>query len=92
MKKIITLSISILFSSIGFSQNNPINFEAGGNGANWSWTTFENNTNPALQFVANPSATGINTSSTVAKFTALQTGQPWAGCESLNGSSIGTFT
>jgi len=91
MKKIITLSISILFSSIGFSQNNPINFEVGGNGANWSWTTFENGTNPALEMVANPSATGINTSSTVAKFTALQTGQPWAGCESLNGSSIGTF-
>lgn len=92
MKKIITLSISILISSIGFSQNNPINFESGGQGANWSWTTFENNTNPALEFVANPSATGLNTSSTVAKFTALQTGQPWAGCESLNGSSIGTFT
>ncbi len=91
MKKIITLSISILISSIGFSQNNPIDFEVGGNGANWSWTTFENNTNPALEMVANPSASGINTSSTVAKFTALQTGQPWAGCESLNGSSIGTF-
>lgn len=92
MKKIITLSLSILFSSIGFSQTNPINFESGGNGANWSWTTFENGTNPALDFVANPSATGINTSSTVAKFTALQTGQPWAGCESQNGASIGTFT
>ena len=92
MKKIITLSISILISSIGFSQNNPINFEVGGHGASWSWTTFENNTNPVLEMVNNPSATGINTSSTVAKFTALQTGQPWAGCESLNGSSIGTFT
>jgi len=92
MKKIITLSISILISSFGFSQNNPINFETGGQGANWSWTTFENSTNPALEFVSNPSATGINTSSTVAKFTALQAGNPWAGCESLNGSSIGTFT
>ncbi len=92
MKKIITLSVSILLSSIGFSQNNPINFEVGGNGANWSWTTFENSTNPPLEFVNNPSATGINTSTTVAKFTALQAGQPWAGCESLNGASIGTFT
>lgn len=92
MKKIITLSISILITSMGFSQNNPINFETGGNGANWSWTTFENGTNPALEFVNNPSATGINTSSTVAKFTALQAGNPWAGCESANGSSIGTFT
>jgi hypothetical protein len=92
MKKIVTLSISILIASIGFSQNNPINFETGGNGANWSWTTFENGTNPVLEFVSNPSATGINTSSTVAKFTALQVGNPWAGCESANGSSIGTFT
>lgn len=92
MKKIITLSVSLLISSIGFSQNNPINFEVGGNGANWSWTTFENGTNPALEFVNNPSATGINTSTTVAKFTALQVGQPYAGCESQNGASIGTFT
>ncbi len=92
MKKIITLSVAILLSSFGFSQNNPINFETGGQGASWSWTTFENGTNPALQFVANPSSTGINTSSTVAKFTALQVGQPWAGCESANGASIGTFT
>lgn len=92
MKKIITLSVALLISSIGFSQNNPINFEAGGHGASWSWTTFENGTNPALEFVSNPSATGINTSSTVAKFTALQAGNPWAGCESANGASIGTFT
>jgi hypothetical protein len=92
MKKIITLCVSILISSIGFSQNNPINFEVGGFGANWSWSTFENGTNPTLEFVTNPSATGINTSTTVAKFTALQVGQPWAGCESLNGQSIGTFT
>ncbi len=92
MKKIITLSISILISSIGFSQTNPIDFETGGNGANWGWTTFENGTNPALEFVNNPSATGINTSTTVAKFTALQAGQPYAGCESANGTSIGTFT
>lgn len=92
MKKIITLCVSLLISSIGFSQNNPINFETGGQGANWSWTTFENGTNPVLEFVNNPSATGINTSTTVAKFTALQAGNPWAGCESQNGSSIGTFT
>lgn len=92
MKKIITLSISLLIASLGYSQNNPINFETGGVGASWTWATFENGTNPALEFVANPSSTGINTSSTVAKFTALQAGQPWAGCESANGASIGTFT
>ena len=92
MKKIFTLSVAILLSSFGFSQNNPINFETGGQGASWTWTTFENGTNPVLEMVSNPSATGINTSSTVAKFTALQVGQPWAGCESANGASIGTFT
>ena len=92
MKRIITLSIFLLLSSIGFTQNYPINFETGGFGASWTWATFENGTNPALTFVSNPSATGANTSSTVAKFTALQVGMPWAGCESQNGTSIGSFT
>ncbi len=92
MKKIITLFLSLLIVSIGFSQNAPIDFETGGNGASWTWTTFENNTNPVLEIVNNPSSTAPNTSSKVAKFTALQTGQPWAGCESMKGSDIGTFT
>lgn len=34
---------------------------------------------------------GINTSATVAKFTALQGGQPFAGCETLHGADIGSF-
>ncbi len=92
MKKIITLSLSLLSFGIGYAQNAPINFEVGGAGATWTWTTFENGTNPALEVVNNPSAVAPNTSSKVAKFTALQTGQPWAGCESLKGSDIGTFT
>lgn len=92
MKKHITLGISMLVASIGFAQNGPINFETGGNGASWTWTTFENSTNPALEVVNNPSSTAPNTSSKVAKFTSLQAGQPWAGCESLKGSDIGTFT
>jgi hypothetical protein len=92
MKKLITLGVSVLISSIGFSQNGPINFETGGNGAGWTWTTFENSTNPALETVNNPSSTAPNTSSKVAKFTALQAGNPWAGCESLKGADIGTFT
>ncbi|MCF7825130.1 MAG: T9SS type A sorting domain-containing protein [Candidatus Marinimicrobia bacterium] len=74
------------------AQNAPIDFETGGYGASWTWSTFENDTNPALEVVANPSASGINTSATVAKFTALATGAAWAGCESLHGSDIGTFT
>ncbi|MGH1363481.1 MAG: T9SS type A sorting domain-containing protein [Calditrichia bacterium] len=85
------LSIAF-FSSSAFAQVAPIDFESGGNGANWTWTVFENDTNPALEVIANPDMTGANTSATVAKFTALQTGQPFAGVESMHGSDIGTFT
>ncbi len=82
----------ILTKSSGIAQNAPINFEPGGIGANWTWTVFENATNPSLEIVDNPSVAGINTSSKVAKFTALATGNPWAGCESLHGSqNLGPF-
>lgn len=92
MKKIITLTLSILIVSIGFSQNAPIDFETGGNGASWTWTTFENATNPAVEIVNNPSSVAPNTSAKVAKFTALQAGNPWAGCESQKTVDLGTFT
>ncbi len=86
------LSLS-LFSSIAFAQNAPINFETGGNGAAWTWTAFENGPSGGpVQIVANPSATGINTSTTVAKFTTEINGQPFAGFESQHGADIGTFT
>ena len=75
-----------------FAQNSPIDFETGGYGAAWTWTVFENGDNPSLEIVTNPNTGGINSSATVAKFTALQTGQPWAGCESQHGSDIGTFS
>jgi hypothetical protein len=71
---------------------NPIDFETGGYGADWTWTVFENDSNPAVEIIANPDASGINTSATVAKITALTTGQPWVGCESLHGSDIGSFS
>lgn len=77
---------------IGNAQNFPIDFETGGYGADWTWTVFENDANPPLEIIANPDVSGINTSATVAKFTALQLGQPWAGCESLHGSDIGSFS
>jgi len=92
MKKIITLSLSLLLVSIGFSQNAPIDFEPAGKGGSWSWSTFENVPNPALEIVNNPSSLAPNTSGKVAKFTALKAGQPWAGCQSLQGADIGTFT
>jgi hypothetical protein len=70
----------------------PIDFEAGGNGAEWTWTVFENNTNPPLEIVNNPDISGINTSASVAKFTALQAGNPWAGVESAHGDTdLGSF-
>ena len=74
------------------AQNSPIDFETGGYGATWTWTVFENGDNPSLEIVTNPNTGGINSSATVAKFTALQTWQPHAGCESLHGSDIGTFS
>lgn len=91
MKKITTLVCALTFF-YGFSQNAPIDFETGGNGADWTWTVFENDTNPDLEIIANPDATGANTSASVAKFTALETGNPWAGVESLQGADLGEFT
>ena len=81
----------MIVSGFLFPQNSPIDFETGGYGATWTWTVFENGSNPPLEIVTNPNTGGINSSATVAKFTALQAGQPWAGCESLHGSDIGTF-
>ena len=85
----------LLFAAITFTINAqvyPVNFEPGGNGADWTWTVFENDTNPPLEIVPNPDTSGINTSSTVAKFTALVGGMPFAGCETMHGSDVGTFT
>lgn len=84
------LALNVIF--VSFGQNIPIDFEQGGYGANWNWTTFENDTNPAIEIVPNPDSSNINPSSTVAKFTALQAGEPWAGVESMHGSDIGSFS
>jgi len=92
MKQIFTLLGLLLVAGFGFGQVSPIDFEAEGHGADWTWAVFENDDNPPLEIVANPDMSGANTSSTVAKFTARQAGQPWAGCESLHGSDIGTFS
>ena len=93
MKSLSTILI-LLITSICFSQIAPIDFEAGGEGANWGWNVFENADNPPLEFVANPDPSGINQSSTVAKFTARDTNAgaaPYAGLESQHGGNIGTF-
>jgi hypothetical protein len=90
MKKI--LSVIMIVSGFLFAQNSPIDFETGGYGASWTWTVFENDNNPSLEIMTNPNIGGINSSATVAMFTALQAGQPWAGCESLHGADIGSFS
>jgi hypothetical protein len=90
MKKL-TIIFLLLAASVSFAQNVPIDFEPGGHGADWTWTVFENDTNPPVEIIANPDQSGINTSATVAKFTALQSGQPWAGCESQHGADLGAF-
>ncbi|MEZ4688605.1 MAG: hypothetical protein R3B47_21835, partial [Bacteroidia bacterium] len=78
MKIIISLILFCGIFSAVYSQNIPVDFEPNGNGASWTWTVFENDSNPPLEIVANPDQTGANTSATVAKFTALATGQPFA--------------
>ncbi|NJB82548.1 glycosyl hydrolase family 16 [Wenyingzhuangia aestuarii] len=70
----------------------PIDFEENGFGGDWTWTVFENGSNPSVEIVANPNNSGINKSNAVAKFTATNTGAQWAGFESLHGSDIGSFT
>lgn len=91
MKRKLTLALLFLPITI-LAQINPVDFEPTGNGADWTWTVFENDTNPPLEIIANPVPGGINSSSTVAKFTALATGMPFAGCETMHGADIGTFT
>ena len=91
MRKLL-FSFIILNSLISLAQNGPISFEPGEFGSTWSWTVFENIDNPPLEIVGNPDPSGINTSSRVAKFTALQGGMPYAGVESAHGMDLGTFT
>jgi hypothetical protein len=91
MKKTLLLFI-IIAANTCLAQNGPISFETGGFGTLWTWTVFENDNQPPLEIVANPSVAGINLSAQVAKFTAKQNGMPWAGCESQHGADIGTFT
>ncbi len=89
--KIILATILGLSGSL-VAQVAPINFEAEGIGADWTWTSFENDTNPPLTIVSNPGADTVNASAMVASYTTLTTGQPWAGFESLHGADIGPFS
>jgi len=73
--------------------NFPIDHEVGGIGGDWTWTVFENDSNPALEIIDNPDSTDVNCTKMVAKFTALEAGNPWAGYESMHGDEgPGTWT
>lgn len=74
-------AIIFLFATGSFVMAQPthtIDFEPNGVGANWTWIVAENGDNPPLEFISNPVSGGINTSATVAKFIARQSGNPWA--------------
>ncbi len=80
MKKNIFTIIILLLSAVVFAQYINVDFETNGLGAEWAWTAGENGDNPPLEFVANPTTTGVNTSATSAMFTARAGGQAWALC------------
>ena len=86
MKKITLLFGLVIMISFG---QTTVDFEPGGTGASWTWTVDQNSSNPALEIVANPNAAGLNTSATVAKFTATGAGEPWALTYTDN---VGSFT
>lgn len=92
MDRIPFLAFAAILGLSVSAQNAPIDFEPNGHGATWNWKVFENGYNPPLVVVQNPDTNGINTSPNVARFEALQQGQPFVGCESMHGTDIGTFT
>jgi len=65
----------------------PIDFEVGGNGADWNWEVFGGDANPVMEIVDNPSTTG-NTSAKVGKITVAAAGASWSGTSS---AGIGAY-
>jgi hypothetical protein len=86
--KLFFLTAAIVASiSMSYAQQATINFETVGN--TWSWTTFEGA--PIWSVTANPSATGINTSSNVGKMVVTATDARWVGVECSHGN-FGPFS
>ncbi len=79
-KRFLLAILMTALSAIMFAQYTTVDFEPGGQGADWTWTVNENGTNPPLLFIDNPYWGGINTSFKVANFTALDAGMDWALC------------
>jgi hypothetical protein len=75
------LFLSIIFLTTfaqATAQYTNVDFEPAGIGASWVWVMDQNGDEPPLEFIANPVSGGLNTSATVAKFTARAAGQPFA--------------
>jgi hypothetical protein len=89
MKKTLLGLLVLLALNVFAQSTHTIDFEPSGIGAGWDWTVAENSDNPPLEFITNPVGGGINTSATVAKFTARLAGNPWALCFT---SDDGEFT
>lgn len=89
MKTTILTTIFLVISSLAYAQINPVDFEEGGNGADWSWTVFENADNPPVDVILNPDQSGENTSDSVAAITARAGGATFAGATTRD---IGQFT
>jgi Secretion system C-terminal sorting domain len=86
------LSLAIAVCAIAtIRAQDDMNFEPNGIGAAYTWNVFENDTNPALEFVANPDVSPVNPSATVSKYTTLATGNPWAGCETAHENGMADF-
>ena len=85
-KLVIALSILLVYSATTIAQTSLYSFESSTNGANVSGVSFSNSGTPAGTFVyaANPSSSGINTSTKVATYTAGTT-------PSANGSYVYAF-
>lgn len=94
-----TLLSIIIYSSVLSAQTSPIDFEPNGNGADWTWATFEapeGEDNPTFTVEANPVTDGINTSANAAKIDiSYGTDATWgsAGCETDNaGTNMGMWS
>ena len=93
MKKI-TLFISLMVFSLGFSQQQQYNlgFEDGTPSANLAnWATFEN-PSPSAEIVVNPSPNGVNTSTStkVLKLNMVQNGACYSGAVNYH-NTLGTW-
>ena len=93
MKKTTRLFLlATAFVACGTMANAQSNIDFEVVGQTWTWTTFENGATPnTFSVVANPSATGINTSATCAKYIINADGAPWAGVESKHNADLVPF-